>query len=125
MLYGETGPFKIQKIVEKQMLCFWYRLFPGKESKISLMMYKLIHAMHISRTHEYRSAWIEKIVNCLNIPGFGDIWIAQENSNIGLAAFKALVYGRSSDINQHEWRNLVYDNSACNSYRIFKQRLTI
>ena len=119
MLYGETGQYKIQKFVEKQILCFWYRLINGKESKILLMMYKLIYAMHINRTHEYRSAWNEKIENCLNRLGFGDIWIAQENSNLGLAAFEALVSSRSSDINEQEWRNMVYENSACNNYRIF------
>ena len=59
MTYGELGrpPLVIQ--IEQRMTNFWIKLAQGEDSKLSVIMYRLL--LSLNNNSEYESPWIKKL----------------------------------------------------------------
>ena len=119
IVYGETGRYKLSKIVETKMISFWCRILIGKQSKLSCMLYRLIKVLHDDVNSEFNSRWINKIISILDSCGFGNVWSEQEYLNT--TWIKLALDLRLNDIYKQDWHNEVFENSQCVNYRIFKE----
>ena len=131
MVYGETGKTKVELLVKERMICFWMRLLNGKQTKLSVLMYKIIKSMHDDPLNDYKSNWISYVKNIFDATGYSNIWfeapciLTQNDSTSYVTWAKNAIHLRLNDIFKQEWNNQVYSNKLCNNYRIFKNVLEL
>ena len=75
MVYGETGKTNITVLIKEKMVNFWLRLHCGKQSKLSVIMFKILKGMHDDPSSEYKSEWITYIKGIFDNTGFNNIWL--------------------------------------------------
>ena len=121
MVYGETGMFKLMKLVECKMLTFWARIISGKESKISCLLYKLQKVLYVNGTYE--APWLKKIKEIMDKSGMSYLWYTEGPVNVQY--IKAAIDRKLSDIYEQEWVAEVNQNGHCKTYKLFKQRLVL
>ena len=68
-LHGELGRFPISLIINCRMISYWNRLLLGKESKISLQIYK-----YMFNLPDNSFKWMNKIKEILTSVGRPDLW---------------------------------------------------
>jgi len=119
MAYGELGKFPLTSMIEKRMVCFWLRLCQGKASKLSHIMYTLLHKLHSNTDFEVR--WIAKVKEILDKSGLSNVWDQPEHVNSKW--FKECIELRLSDIDKQNLHAEITRNRLCTNYRIFKQTL--
>ena len=73
MLLAELGRFPLQIVIKARMIGFWNRLIKGKESKLSLIVYKCLLYSSMS------SKWLQHSQNILVEVGRPDIWYSQQS----------------------------------------------
>jgi len=121
MVYGETGRLGIREQIDKRMINFWTKLIQGKQSKLSVTMYKLMKEMYnanMSGTQDCKSRWIEKIKSILDENGYTHAWDEQNYVNINW--LRKSIALRISDTSKQKWSAEVNRNGLCINYRIFK-----
>ena len=130
MVYGETGKTPIKIIIKERMVNFWLRLQYGKQTKLSVILFKIIKAKHDDCLSDYESEWIRYIKNIFNTTGYGNIWyeapivLSQPHSSMSYVNWlKKSLRLRLNDIFKQEWYNNLQTNSQCSNYRIFKETL--
>ena len=64
MVYGELGRYPIAIDVKVRLISFWTKLWCGKVSKLSAIMYKLCFQMSVVDRCNF--LWLNKISNILN-----------------------------------------------------------
>ena len=77
MLYGEHGRRPIKLIIHKRQICYWARVVSGKQSKLSVLLYKIMMKDHIKNETNYK--WITAVKYILDNLGMSNniIWISQ------------------------------------------------
>ena len=61
------------------MVNYWPKLVNGKDSKLSLILYKY---MYVKNYHDqYQSSWFDNVKGILDNCGFSNIWENQGNCN--------------------------------------------
>ena len=130
MVYGETGKTPIKIIIKERMVNFWLRLQYGKQTKLSVILFKIIKAKHDDCLSDYESEWIKYIKNIFNTTGYGNIWyeapivLSQPHSSMSYVNWlKKSLRLRLNDIFKQEWYNNLQTNGQCSNYRIFKETL--
>ena len=123
MVYGETGRYKLSRLVETRMINFWCRILTGKQTKLSCMLYKLVKVLHDDVNSVFYSKWITKIRSILDSCGFGNMWSQQEYLNT--TWLKLALELRLKDMDKQDWHREIFENSQCINYRIFKDVHTL
>ena len=59
MLYGELCRPPLVIKIKQKMANFWIKLAQGKDSKLSVIMYRLF--LNLNNNSEYESPWIKKL----------------------------------------------------------------
>ena len=120
MVLGELGCLPVSLDAKCRTLCFWYNLFlqykEGK-NKISILLFRLANALYGDT--EVKIPWLHNIKTLLDNLGLSYIWDFQ--CNYSALGFKKLVKQRLTDQYYQTWKQNVYENSICTSYRIFKE----
>ena len=72
MIYGELGrpPLVIQ--IKQRMANFWIKLAQGKDSKLSVIMYRLL--LNLNNNSEYESSWVKTVQTILYESGLSNVW---------------------------------------------------
>ena len=127
MVYGETGKTHIEIFIKERMVNFWMRLLNGKQSKLSIILYKIMKAKHDDPRNDYNSDWISYVKNIFDTTGFNNVWdeaplvLMQPNSHLSYVNWvKNSIKLRLNDIFKQEWHSQLYINRKCSNYRIFK-----
>ena len=76
MLYAKLGCFPLEHVIKTQTIGFWLRILLGKQSKISYLMYRVLHFMAGDSS---RFKWISNVKQILCNAGRYDVWINQNN----------------------------------------------
>ena len=77
MIYGELGACPMSVYIKLGMVYYWSKLTNGKDSKLSLILYKY---MYIKNLHgQYQSSWFDNVKSILDNCGFSNIWESQGN----------------------------------------------
>ena len=130
MVYGETGKTPIKINIKERMVNFWMRLNYGKQSKLSVILFKIIKAKHDDSLSDYKSEWITFIKETLDYSGFSNIWheapflLSQSSSPLSISYvnwLKNSLHLRLNDIFKQEWYSQLQSNRHCSNYRIFKE----
>ena len=106
MVSGETGRYPLSISIKCGMISYWSKLLCQKESKLSNIMYKVIHQYNSHGV--YTSPWLSEIKNILDNTGHSFIWLSQilpENFSIVHAVKNSL-----QDQYVQEW-NTIINNS--------------
>ena len=75
MIYGELGRYPIVLDVKIRILSFWSKLLLGKESKLSLIIYRLCFEMYTVK--DANLPWLKNVHNIINECGLAYIWNTQ------------------------------------------------
>lgn len=124
MVYGETGTLPLESIINKRMVSFWTKLVQGRQSKLSVTLYRVLrekYTRYLAGNETYEPKWIAKIKQILDEIGFSNVWSEQEVVNTEW--FKKSAELRISDIALQNWRSEIERNRLCTNYRIFKDDL--
>ena len=96
MIFGETGCSNIASKIKSRILNYCIRLYNGRQSKISVLLYKLCKYMHDDPESDYKCKWIDYIRTSLDGAGFNDIWSILDFNilylKIGLRMFLTSAY---------------------------------
>ena len=124
MVYGESGRYKLEKVIINKMVNYWCRILNGKETKLCHIMYKVLRSMHYNENTNFNSPWIEKLEQIFNGIGMTNVW---ENEGDGFSAgyIKHAVKHKIDDTKQQEWHENMYSKKQCVFYRMFKEDLKI
>ena len=64
MIYGEHGAYLMSVYIKLRMVNYWSKLINGKDSKLSLILYKY---MYIKNLHgQYQSSWFDSVKSILD-----------------------------------------------------------
>ena len=72
MVYGEIGRSGISTVIDKRLVLYWYTLARSKNSKLSNVVYRLMHSLYEKGL--YQSPWLKKIKSILDNCGLSYIW---------------------------------------------------
>ena len=127
MVYGETGKTNITISIKERMVNFWMRLHYGKQTKLSVILFKVIKGMHDDPSSNYVSEWINFVKNIFDCTGFNNLWheaplvLSQCNYSLKYSTWlKKSLNLRLNDIFKQEWHSQLQTNRQCTNYRIFK-----
>ena len=118
MVYGEFGRYPLEVMIKTRMIKFWCKLLSGKNTKISCIMYKLMHYMY--KKDIYKNKWISKTKNSIQDMGLN--WLNNDVQNI--EAFCKSVTTRLQCQFVQNWNNDIYNSQKCLNYRLFKTTFT-
>lgn len=79
MIYGELARYPLCVKVKIRMLNFWIRLLKGKESKLSYILYNVLHSL--TQINNYNFKWVECIQNILHECGLSYVWLTHNVEN--------------------------------------------
>ena len=120
MVLGELGCLPVSLDAQCRMLCFWYKLyqqFIQGQNKISILTFRLVNALH--DTSDIEIPWLNHIKSLLDKLGLSYLW--DHPGNYSLTAFKLLIKQRIKDQYIQDWRQRVFENNICITYRLFKE----
>ena len=115
MLYGELGRFPISLTIKIRQISFWSKLVSNEESKLSLIMYRLLYNNHIRNNCQY--GWITKIKSIFEETGLNFMWM---NQNINTHTIRNQIGSILKDQFRQKWHQDVDASSKCCNYKIFK-----
>ena len=118
VVLGETGSPSIEDTVNNRMLNYWAKLVLGKQSKITVTVYKILRQKSETGEFEFESNWVKKIHDTLNNLGFGDIWLSDNPTN--LYWFKHVIKNRIHDTSNQNWHTEINNKNWCRTYRLIK-----
>ena len=127
MVHGETGKTDITINIKERMVNFWMRLHYGKQSKLSVILFKVLKGMHDDQLSSYKSEWFNFVKNVFDSTGFNNLWyeapivLTQNNfpSNYPVWLKKSLNL-RLNDLFKQDWYSQLQSNRNCTNYRLFK-----
>ena len=112
MLLGEPGRLPLRISIKARMVGYWNRLIHGKNTKLSLLLYKCLRLSHI------RSNWLTCIKNIFSSIGRPDIWELQQD--FYMTNLSSHVKSILRDQYLQEWRGEDSDPSKALNYFSFK-----
>ena len=101
-----------------RMLVFWYKLLKGKQSKISVLLYKLLVRKGVSDDIDFD--WIRAVKNHLYDLGLDEYWTNQDSLNFSVNQFKSIINARIRERANSWWNEELTTNVKCHFYRFFK-----
>jgi hypothetical protein len=119
MLYGELGRMPVELIIHRRMICYWARVISGKQSKLSLLLYKAMIKDNNINGINYK--WITFIKQTLDHLGMSNIWISQ--TFLSVKWLSQQIKTRQNDQYLQTWRNNISQSSRGNTYELFKEKL--
>jgi hypothetical protein len=122
MLYGELGRFPVDITVKVRMIGFWYRMITGKQSKLSLLVYRML--LNDYCTNFYDHKWIAFIKSILDNIGCTYIWWSQCELINSVSLLKNFISTKLTDQFLQTWYSHIDSSSKASCYRIFKSNLT-
>lgn len=127
MVYGECGVESLENLVNIRILNFWLRLLSGKDTKLSVLMFRLtrkLFCLDDSNALYFKSKWLTNLYTFLGRSGFANMFLAN-SSDFNPIWLKKSFRQRSSDIFVQNWRADLASNGLCKSYSIIKSDLKI
>ena len=128
MVYGESGKTTINICIKERMINFWMRLHYGKQSKLSILLFKIMKTKHDDPLNNYKSEWITYIKNTFDDAGFSNLWfeapLVLTQANVPWSYvnwLKNSLHLRLNDIFKQDWNSQLQSNRQCSNYRIFKE----
>jgi hypothetical protein len=119
MVYGETGRYPLALRVKQRMINYWARLICSDESRLNLLMYRVLYRYH--QEGMFTSPWLKCIERIFNECGISNIWQDQMFPNkTWLSNFVKL---RTHDQFLQSWLQTINQSPKCYNYRIFKTTL--
>lgn len=119
MVYGELGACPLNISVNTRMLTYWSHMIKSKESKLNVIMYKLL--CH----NQYRSnntiLYLSYIKQLLDKCGISYVWNVQNIEDLNTTWLKSYVKQTLYDQFTQEWENDVFTSSKSSCYRIYKE----
>lgn len=103
------------------MFSYWSKVSEGKSSKLSTIMYQLLHKMLLNG--EYESKWLLKIKSVIDNCGMSFIWMNQEDIQ-EKNKYKRVINIKINDITQQEWIADIASHRNCQNYKIIKCELS-
>ena len=101
-----------------QMLAnFWIKLAQGKDSKLSVIIYRLL--LNLNNNGEYESPWITTVQNILYESGLSNGW--HFPNAVNHKWLNNCLKIRLHDEYIQTWSSNVLHNDKCITYRIFKE----
>jgi len=101
MIYGELGAYPMSVYIKLRMVNYWSKLINGKDSKLSLILYKYIY---INTLHgQYQSSWFDNVKSILDNCGFSNIW--ESEGNFTCTWLNITLKQKLFDLFQQEWRS--------------------
>ena len=76
MIYGELCRHPLSVTVKMRMMKYWVKLLNGKNTKLSYILYKLLHVLSI-RNEGAHFKWLKCIQTILQNCGLNFIWLSQ------------------------------------------------
>jgi hypothetical protein len=76
-LYGELGSYPMSVYIKLCMVNYWSKLKNGKDSKLSLILYKYMYIKNLNG--QYQSSWFDSVKGILENCCFSNIWESQGN----------------------------------------------
>ena len=120
MIYGEIGAYPMFVYIKLRMVNYWSKLINGKDSKLSLILYKYMYIKNVHANHgQYQSSWFDRVKSILHNCGFSNIWESQGNFNstwLNITLKLKLFYKF-----QQEWRSNMENSSKGLYYKLFKE----
>lgn len=116
MLYAELGRYPLEHIIKMRTIGFWMRILHGKQTKLSYLMYRVLHP---DDTVRYK--WTTNVKNILCDAGRNDVWVNQYNSipsNI-----KFYIKQNLQDQFNQNWRANLTRSSKGKNYNVFKDSI--
>lgn len=116
MLYAELGRYPPEHIIKTRTIGFWMRILLGKQTKLSYLMYRVLHP---DDTVRYK--WTTNVKNILCNAGRNDVWVNQYNSipsNI-----KFYIKQNLQDQFHQNWRANLTRSSKGKNYNVFKDSI--
>ena len=107
MLYGELGRMPVELIIYKRKMCYWARVVSGKQSKLFVLLYKIMMKDHIK--NETNCKWISPVKYILDNLGMSHIWISQGFCSVKW--FSQQISTRQNDQYLQIWRNNLTESS--------------
>ena len=93
IVYSELGVYPLEVDINCKMINHWVRLIPGRNSKLSLLMYCCLWQLY--QESLYSSPWLTHIRNICNNCGLSWVWDSQ--TVINATWFKKAVEIRLKD----------------------------
>ena len=75
MVYGELGRYPLDINIKVRTISFWANLISGKQTKLSVIIYKCIYNM--LRVRDWDFMWLKYVKHILCNCGFNYIWESQ------------------------------------------------
>jgi len=119
MIDGELGRYPIVLDVKIRILSFWSKLLFGKESKLSLIIYRLCFEMYT--VNDANFAWLKNVHNIINECGLAYIWNTQTFINSDW--FISLVKQTLKDQYNQLWHSQTENSTKALTYRLFKDNI--
>ena len=120
MLYAELGRYPLEHVIKTQTIGFWLRILLGKQSKISYLMYQVLHSQAGDSS---RFKWISNVKQILCNAGRNDVWLNQNNyipDNI-----KFYVKQNLQDQFIQSWRTNLTMSSKGKNYNVYKDSIQL
>jgi hypothetical protein len=116
MIYGELGRYPYVLDVKIRILSFWLKLLFGKESKLSLMIYRLCFEMYT--VNDANLPWLNNVHNIITECGLAYIW----NTRTFIISdwFISLVQQTLKDQYNQLWHSRTENSAKALTYRLFK-----
>ena len=118
MLYAELGRYPLEHIIKTRTIGFWTRILLGKQTKLSYLMYRVLHSDDTAR-----SKWISNVKQILCNAGRNDVWVNQNNYLPN--DIKFYVKQNLQDQFNQNWRTNLTMSSKGKNYNVFKDSIQI
>ena len=116
ILYGDLGRHPMYIEACCGMTNFWSRILLGKNSKLSMIIYKILLTLQMEGTYE--SEWLAKIRSTLESCGLNYLWLSQAVPNLKFVGLSVKNILRDQFF--QKWNEKIQDDDFYLSYRNFK-----
>ena len=120
MLYAELGRYPLEHVIKTQTIGFWLRILLGKQSKISYLMYRVLHSQAGDSS---RFKWISNVKQILCNAGRNDVWLNQNNFIPNNNKF--YVKQNLQDQFIQSWRTNLTMSSKGKNYNVYKDSIQL
>ena len=118
MLYAELGRYPIEIIIKVRMVGFWNRLGTSKQTKLSALLYNVLH-----NTPGLKCKWINYVKQIFIDTGKFNIWLSPDPShynNLNSCIKRILI-----DQNLQKWNASLENSSKGINYKLFKETIEL
>ena len=117
----KLGRRPIDLIIHKKwgLICYWVRVVPGKQSTLSVLLYKSMMKDHIK--NETNCKWITAVKYILDNLGLSNMWISQ--SFFSVKWLSQQISTRQNNQYLQIWRNNLTESLKGKTYKLFKEEL--